>query len=142
MPRSLPITFPRGLVNQILQCAQQQPGLEVCGLIGARNGIPRTLYAVTNVAESPDFRFALDPQQQIAAIRAMRDHGEELFAVFHSHPAAPAEPSTWDLEEAGYPELLHLIVSLGTPGVLELRGFRFSRSGGFDEVPLLLEAGN
>jgi len=70
----------------------------------------------------------------------MRERGEELFAIFHSHPAAPAEPSALDMAQAGYPDALYLIVSLGTCGVLELRGFRIEASGGFAEVPLQLRA--
>lgn len=133
------IVLPRPLVNQLLHYAQSSPDLEVCGLIGAKNGLPGTCYPVRNIAEKPDCRFALDPKEQIAAMRRMQEQGEELFALFHSHPAAPAEPSATDLEQATYPDTLYLIVSLNTKGVLELRGFRI---GGADrrvnEVELLL----
>jgi proteasome lid subunit RPN8/RPN11 len=54
----------------------------------------------------------------------MREQGEELFGIYHSHPHSPAEPSDTDLRQAGYPEALYLIVSLNTKGVLEMRGFR------------------
>jgi len=71
------------------------------------------------------------------ALRLMRERGEELFAIYHSHPSSPATPSIIDLEEAGYPEALYLIISLNTKGVLEVRGFRLN---GHDakEVPLEL----
>jgi len=45
------------------------------------------------------------------------------FAIYHSHPHAPATPSTTDIELANYPDALHLIISLNTKGVLEIRGF-------------------
>ncbi|MGY6215154.1 Mov34/MPN/PAD-1 family protein [Methylolobus aquaticus] len=134
-----PTLFPRALINRILHHAQAQAACEVCGLIGAREGTPTTVYPVDNVAEQRESRFALDPQQQIAAMRTMRERGEVLFAVFHSHPAAPAEPSTLDLQQLGYPDALHLIISLGTRGVLELRAFRALPAGGCAEVPLLLQ---
>jgi proteasome lid subunit RPN8/RPN11 len=139
MSLSTSVAFPRSLVNQILHCAQQQPERETCGLIGAKGGLPASFYAVDNIAEPPESRFGLDPQQQIGAMRAMRERGEDLFAIFHSHPEAAAEPSSLDLELAAYPEALYLIVSLGTQGVLELRGFRLQASGRFAEVPLLLQ---
>jgi proteasome lid subunit RPN8/RPN11 len=57
----------------------------------------------------------------------MRDQGEELFAIYHSHPTAPAEPSAIDLELAAYPDALYLIISLNTKGILEMRGFRIEQ---------------
>lgn len=114
----------RTLVNQLLRHAQQAPEREVCGLIGARDGQPKGVYPVANVADEPDHLFAMDPAAQIAAMRQMREQGEALFAIYHSHPHAPAEPSLRDVQQATYPEALYLIISLNTKGVLELRAFR------------------
>lgn len=133
------IELPRHLVNQLLHCAQSSPDAEVCGLIGATAGEPRTCYPVRNAAEAPDMRFRLEPREQIEAMRRMRERGEDLFAIFHSHPASPAEPSPFDLAEAAYPEALYLIISLNTKGVLEMRGFRLSQDQTFAEVELLLK---
>ena len=77
----------------------------------------------------------MEPAAQIEAMRRMREGGEELFAIYHSHPHAPAEPSAQDLQEAAYPEALYLIVSLDTKGVLEMRGFRLHH-GEVDRVDL------
>jgi proteasome lid subunit RPN8/RPN11 len=60
-------------------------------------------------------------------MRHMREAGEELFAIYHSHPHAPAEPSVRDIAEAAYPQAIYLIISLNTTGVLELRGFRLAQ---------------
>ena len=134
------VELPRALVNQILHHAQSCPDLEVCGLVGARDGRPRTCYPVANAADAPQTRFQLDPQGQIAAMRQIRERGESLFAVFHSHPAAPAEPSAADLAGAAYPEALYLVVSLDTKGVLELRGFWIGADKSVAEAALSLEA--
>lgn len=135
---SATIALPRPLVNQLLHCAQSSPDTEVCGLVGAKDGLPATCYPVQNIAEPPRIRFHLDPEQHIAALRRMEERGETLCAVFHSHPAAPAEPSATDLELAAYPDALYLIVSLNTKGVLELRGFRIDAEKRVGEVELLL----
>lgn len=118
------VTLPIKLVNKILTHAQHSPENEVCGLIAARNGNPGTVYPVANVAKTPETLFAMDPAAQIDAMRRIRESGEELFAIYHSHPHAPAEPSARDLDEAAYPEALYLIVSLDTRGVLEMQGFQ------------------
>jgi proteasome lid subunit RPN8/RPN11 len=119
-------TLPRTLVNTMLRHAQLSPENEVCGLIGARDGIPCRCYQVANVAGEPAHLFQMDPRGQIDAMRAMRERGENLFAIYHSHPDSPPVPSETDLKEAGYPDALYLIISLGTKGVLEMRGWRLA----------------
>lgn len=116
--------LPRTIVNQILAHAQGSPETEVCGLIASREGFAVHSYRVANVARQPDRFFSMDPKAQIDAMRQMRDAGEELYAIYHSHPHAAAMPSRRDLEESAYPDALYLIVSLDTKGVLEMRGFR------------------
>jgi proteasome lid subunit RPN8/RPN11 len=118
------INIPRQLVNQLLHHAQQNEGREICGFISGRDDKPVGVYPVINIAATPECRFTMDPADQINALRKMRESGEELFAIYHSHPASPASPSTIDVEEAGYPEALYLIISLDTKGVLEMRGYR------------------
>lgn len=118
------IHIPRKITNQLLHLAQQSPDQEVCGLISSKNGLPARCYPINNVAEQPGQRFQLDASQQITSMASMRNQGEELFAIYHSHPTAPAQPSNADLELAAYPDALYLIISLNTKGILELRGFR------------------
>ncbi len=119
------ILLPRKLTNQLLHLAQLSPEAEVCGLIGAdQQGMPVSCYPVKNTASTPANRFSLEPSQQIAAIKQMRNKQETLYAIYHSHPHTPAQPSPTDIAEASYPEALHLIISLNTKGVLELRGFK------------------
>ncbi|WP_333877180.1 M67 family metallopeptidase [Methylobacter sp.] len=118
------IQIPRKITNKLLHFAQISPDLEICGLIGGKNGLPSTCYPIKNIAEQPQQRFQLDAGQQISAMAEMRDQGEELFAIYHSHPTAPAIPSAIDLKLASYPEALYLIISLNTKGVLEMRGFK------------------
>jgi proteasome lid subunit RPN8/RPN11 len=134
-----PIELPRALVNQLLHYAQSSPQLEVCGLVGAEGGKPTSCYPVANAAAMPNLRFQLDPAGQIDAMRQIRERGEALFAIFHSHPAAPAEPSPLDLAEAAYPDALYLVISLDTKGVLEMRGFRIGPEKSVEEIKLLLK---
>lgn len=131
------IQISRKLTNQLLHLAQLSPDAEVCGLVGSQNGVPCHCYPVANVAEQPRQRFLLDAGQQIQAMAKMREQEEELFAIYHSHPAAPAQPSSTDLELAAYPEALYLIISLNTKGILEMRGFKIDQKTA-REIPLTL----
>jgi proteasome lid subunit RPN8/RPN11 len=117
------VRLPRAIVNQLLHLAQKSPQEEICGLISRdRNGFKKC-YPVANTAGDKKRFFALDPGEQIAAMRIMREHGEDLAAIYHSHPDAPPLPSLDDVKQHEYPDALYLIISLGTKGVLEMRGF-------------------
>jgi proteasome lid subunit RPN8/RPN11 len=131
------IQIPRKLTSQLLHLAQISPNFEVCGLIGSKNGLPTHCYPIKNSAELPQQHFLLDAGQQISAMTKMRELGEDLFAIYHSHPTSPALPSTHDLELAAYPEALYLIISLNTKGILEMRGFKIDQKTAM-EIPLIL----
>lgn len=118
------VSLPRQLINRILQQSQRSPNREICGLIAAKNNSPTRCMAIANIAETPSRLFSMDPEQQIQAMRKMRESGEALYGIYHSHPHSPAIPSDLDLEQAGYPDALYLIISLSTKGVLEMRGYR------------------
>jgi len=131
------IQIPRKLANQLLHLAQQSPNLEVCGLIGSKAGLAQHCYPINNVAKNPAQHFLLDTSQQISAMSKMRENKQELFAIYHSHPTAPAVPSSEDLALAAYPAALYLIISLNTKGILEMRGFKINKDSA-QEIPLTL----
>lgn len=132
---TLAVSLPRAIINGLLHHAQQSSITEVCGFISSKNGIPIQYYPIANTASTPQRLFAMDPEQQIAAMRTMREYGEELFAIYHSHPDSSPLPSPTDLRQASYPEALYLIISLQTRGVLEMRGFRLVKNN-IIEIPL------
>ncbi len=117
------LKLPRPLVNAILAQAQQSPENEICGLIGGKLGVAENCYPIDNTALDQTRRYLMDPKEQIDAMRKMRENDEDLIAIYHSHPHAPALPSETDLAEAEYPEAAYLIISLDTVGVLEIVAF-------------------
>lgn len=131
------IAIPRKIVQNLLHHAQQTPEQEVCGLISSQNNIPQRSYPIKNTATNPESFFNLDARQQIQTMANMRDNNEQLFAIYHSHPSAPAIPSNADVEQASYPDALYIIISLNTKGVLELRGYKIANAQ-FIEVALCL----
>lgn len=133
------IAVPRKIVQNLLHHAQLTPDQEVCGLISSQNNIPLRSYPIKNTADNPESFFNLDAQQQIQAMANMRNNNEQLFAIYHSHPTAPAIPSSTDIEQANYPDALYIIISLNTKGVLELRGYKIADAQ-FIEIPLRLGA--
>ena len=123
------ITLPINIVNQILSHAQSQAEEEICGLISEQAGQVKTLYPIQNISMHRETLYQMDGKGQIDAMRTMRENDEQLFAIYHSHPHDAAFPSTTDVKEAQYPDVLYLIVSLDVKGVLDLRAYRLKNEG-------------
>lgn len=87
--------------------------------------MPTRTIRCANVAATPAVRYRIEPREQLQAFRSMDEVGEELFGIYHSHPASVPIPSPTDRAEAYYPDAVHVLVSLraGTP---ELRAFRIA----------------
>jgi len=54
----------------------------------------------------------MNPKEQFAAVKDMRNNGWELLGNFHSHPATPSRPSEEDIRLAFDPKASYLILSL------------------------------
>ena len=104
------LTVSSTTLDELIRHAKAVYPFEACGLLIGRTSAERFV-PVTNAAASAS-EYEMDPAELIAALRELRDTGEKLIAIFHSHPNGPAEPSNRDIERAYYPEAAHLIVSL------------------------------
>lgn len=109
------------LVQRIIEhCLEEKP-YEACGILTGRDSVVLHAYATDNVKRSPIF-YEVDPVQQEKVLRAMSGRGEELVAIYHSHPTAAARPSGNDIRLAvHYPEAYRVIVSLVGPS--DIRAF-------------------
>jgi proteasome lid subunit RPN8/RPN11 len=65
------------------------------------------------------------PRELFAAQRVMRERGEELVAIYHSHPrSADPAPSERDVRLAYYPQAVHLIVGFAAGDEPVARAYR------------------
>jgi proteasome lid subunit RPN8/RPN11 len=111
----MPLTLIPGQFEQIIAHARDASPHECCGLIGGTNeGSAQSIYQTRNVAVDPLTSYEAAPEDLFAAQRAMRERGEQLVAIYHSHPRAKdPEPSQTDVRLAYYPSAVYLIVGLG-----------------------------
>jgi proteasome lid subunit RPN8/RPN11 len=73
----------------------------------------QSVYPLRNVAAQPESAYEAAPEELFAAQRVMRDRGEQLLAIYHSHPRADEPfPSEADVRLAYYPAAVYLIVGL------------------------------
>ena len=106
--------------------ARRTQPAECCGLLSGKNGVITDIHPLRNDADKPETRYFATPEELFAAMRTIRESGQALLGVYHSHPRTPAYPSQSDVEMAFYPEAFYFIISL-EPNV-ELRAFRIEES--------------
>ncbi|NOZ10714.1 MAG: M67 family metallopeptidase [Gammaproteobacteria bacterium] len=118
------IHLPTVIVDTLYNHAQVSPEKEICGLLAVRDGVVANPYPINNVADEACHRFEMDPRQLIDAFRNMRQQGEELFAIYHSHPNGSAQPSERDISRHQYPQAYCLIIFLQGQGSFALGAYR------------------
>ncbi|MCM1334316.1 MAG: M67 family metallopeptidase [Bacteroides sp.] len=88
---------------------------EACGLIAGKiegeDKRVEKVYLLTNVDRSNE-HFSLDPKEQLAAVKDMRDRGLTPLGNWHSHPESPSRPSEEDKRLAYDKTASYLILSL------------------------------
>jgi len=120
------IKIKRPLAMHLLSLAQRSPDAEICGLVGSKDGVLNTCYPIDNATDSPANTFLMQPEQQAAALQSIKAKGEDVYAIYHSHPSTPPVPSEKDLAEADQHSAYYLIISLSTKGVLEMAAYQLN----------------
>lgn len=126
----------RTLVNELLHQAQRSPTQETYGLVGQRDARYQC-YPIGSASADSRALFSLQSAEQLAAIKLMQDRGQQLFALYQSLPKLPDLPTVIETNSSDFPDVLHLIISLDTRGVLQMRGFQINNKQ-LEEVNLII----
>ena len=109
------IRLSRNDYETMLREAQTRSPQEACGLLAGtdEDGVRsiRKVYVLENTDHAPE-HFSLNPQEQLAAIRDMRQSGLKPLGNWHSHPATPSRPSAEDIRLAFDKTATYCILSL------------------------------
>jgi proteasome lid subunit RPN8/RPN11 len=124
------------MLDRIVAQARDEAPNECCGMIATRNGAAVSLHPARNAAASP-LRYELEPKEQLRIQTAIDDAGLELGVIYHSHTRSAPVPSQTDINLAGYPDALYLIVGVAGEAA-EVRAWRIV-DGAVDEAPLEVE---
>lgn len=114
--------IPRSIMEAIMAQAEEAVPIEACGYLAGNDGEVVRHIPMTN-ADQSEVHFTFAPEEQFQAIKAARQQGLQLMAVYHSHPATPARPSEEDIRLAYDPDIIYVIISLADEG-RELKAFR------------------
>ena len=121
--------------EQIFAYAREAAPSECCGLIGGAGERASSLYPMRNVAVNAIVAYEAAPEDLFAAQRQMRERGEQLLAIYHSHPrATEPQPSETDVRLAYYPQAIYFILGLAAERPV-MRAFKISEAdNSWDEV--------
>ncbi len=119
----------------IVEHARDHAPRECCGVISGRDGRADRLHRLTNT-EPGVTRYLFDDEEFYRVYWEIENRGDELLAVYHSHPVTEAYPSKTDVEFAFWPEAVYVICSIRDEDSPVIRGFRIV-DGEITEVDLV-----
>lgn len=90
------LVLPRQLRDLLLEHAALALPAECCGILAGRGDTAtRVLYAENAAASPTRFEIAPDEVERVCGL-VRWDEGEDVLAVYHSHPVGPACPTAAD----------------------------------------------
>ncbi|MUW15186.1 hypothetical protein GJ633_11385 [Halorubrum sp. CBA1125] len=128
------IEFTREAYDDVIYHAYEGGDEEVCGVLAGEHGasdsrVTRT-HRTENVAETPQIRYLIDPEEQFEVIERIEAEGLDVVGFYHSHPTGSPYPSGTDAARATWPDHSYVICALdGYPfvGSWRWRGDEFEQ---------------
>ncbi len=127
------ITIPKHISDDMITCCRECYPNEACGILAGSGHEVSRLFKMRNVESSP-VSYLMDSKEQFEVMKAVREGGLSIVALFHSHPASAAYPSAKDVALAFYEDSAYVIVSLSEREPV-VKAF-FITSGVVDEIEI------
>jgi len=105
------LCIPRHILAAIVTQAKAAAPIEACGILAGRGMRVESFHPMINAGHSAD-HFAMEPKERFAAVKRLRETGQNLLAIYHIHPATPGRRSAEDIRLALTPDVVHVFVSL------------------------------
>lgn len=118
------LKIPRAIHDDLIAHARADFPIEACGMLGGVDGAVSAIFRMANTDQSNE-HFMMDPKEQFAVVKELRNRGLAMLAVYHSHPESPARPSEEDIRLALTPGVSYVIVSLAGPEP-DVKAFRIA----------------
>ncbi len=99
------------VVKKMIELAQKDAPLEVCGYLGGKGNTISEIFPVENIDKS-SIHYTMAPEDQFRVIKEARKNSIDILAVYHSHPETPARMSDEDIRLAYDKEINYIILSL------------------------------
>jgi proteasome lid subunit RPN8/RPN11 len=125
---------------------------EACGYLAGKDALVSRVLPIGNIAGTEDVArmsgqlvsdfpapttgFVMDPRDQLRALRGVDDAGEDVLAIYHTHPHSRPYPSERDVRyatERSYALYVLLSEHAGRP---DLHAYVIRDDGAVEEVPV------
>ena len=120
-----PLTLPAAVYTAIVEHAYAGKPEEICGIVRGRGSVAHEAVRGRNIAAERVENYEVDPQTLLLQFD-FEEAGDEMMAIYHSHPVSVAYPSATDAWNAYYPDSAYLICSLEDEAAPVVRGFRLT----------------
>jgi len=117
------LSLKKELLKMITEHAIREFPNEACGILAGNQGRAERVYEMVNAEKSPE-TFFMDAREQLKVMKEIRNKGEEMIGIYHSHVASLAYPSSHDVELALYPEASYVIISIKDKKNPSVRSFK------------------
>ncbi len=84
----------------------------------------------------PTTGFVMDPRDQLTVLHAVDDAGEDVIAIYHTHPHSRPYPSPRDVRYATERHYALYVLLSEYQGRPELKAYLIRDDDGVDEVPV------
>lgn len=109
--------------DELIDHSQKEAPNEACGILAGKQEKVEKVYPMANTDKSPK-TFFMEPKEQLKAMKEIRNSGQELIGIYHSHLETEAYPSAHDVELAYYPDASYVIVSIKDKDNPSIRSFK------------------
>lgn len=128
------LIIPPAIYKAIIDHTEHTLPEEGCGLLSGVGRLVQYHFPITNIRHEKT-HFFMDGKEMLLAFEWMEANGQELLAIYHSHPRGPDHPSMTDLAEDHYPDVAKIIVSKQISQWV-LKGFIINNAK-YVEIPLI-----
>lgn len=104
--------IPQSVWGEVIQHCRQHLPREACGILAGTGSMVRRAIPLPNASPSPTRAYLADPESLYRTLLDLESRQEEMLAIYHSHPQGPPVLSPADLEQAFWPHLLQVVISL------------------------------
>ena len=138
------LRLPRTLYDEMMAHCRREYPKEACGILAGERGpasprlrsgrrseaysakdggVVAQVYPMRNVEASP-IGYSMDPNEQLRIEKAMRQKGQRILGIYHSHTASAAYPSSVDVSLAISPDVAYVLISLMNREQPDIKSYR------------------
>ena len=129
------IEIAKEFISEMIEHSRLENPNECCGILAGTAGKVTKLYRIQNSTPSP-YRYVMDPEEQLKAMKDADERSLDLMAFYHSHTHSPAYPSDTDVRmatESGWVDFCYVLVSLEDSLKPDVRFFDISGDGNVND---------